>query len=357
MHVSGGSRAILDVGGGTTDIAVYGGGRVLALDSVVLGGRNLTGPMLRAATLEQRVNPFVAAFFRWAGANHLPEKEREIVGAYLLAGEVHLGFSYLVGTRWFADGEAAQFTANPAFRSFQLMVFYCFGALFHYLGLSFRGQAPDQVPHAVVLGGNGSRYLDWLTNFKTARTDSIFRKALGDLLLSASEVDSADPIIIELSTQPKAEVAGGLAAKHDIAELVETGTARTPVVGESVVLPFNAGTRSFAPADRLRAEDILLPAMIPQITWPNGKLEIERFHESLIEVSRGLKEYGGQWEDASARYADLFGRISSRELRDETIGRLEVLATREKGFRGSIFMVEVAVVLERMLKEFFEEAR
>jgi hypothetical protein len=355
MHVTGSARAILDVGGGTTDIAAYGSGRVLTLDSVMLGGRNLTGRVLRAATPQQRVNRFVAAFFDWAVRNHLPQQDEEVIRAYLAAGEVHLAFSYLVGTRWFAEGEAAQFAAQPAFQSFQLVVLYFFGALFHYLGLSFRSLGESQVPHAVVLGGNGSRYLDWLTNLKAANPNSIFRTALARVLVTAAGAAEERAPVIEISSHPKAEVASGLAAKTHTLPLDEAGAVRTPLVGEAVSLGLAGGARSFEPISRFSSDDLIHPAMMAGLTWADGELEIERFHRSLVQTSRMLREYGGHWEDAPGRYEALFARLSTKDLREDTIGRMEYLATQEDGFRGSIFMLEVSAVLDRMLIGFFEE--
>ena len=355
MGVAGNARAILDVGGGTTDLAAYGGGRALLLDSVMLGGRNLTGPLLRAGAGQERMNPFVQAFVTWAGENHLPQEARDVAAAYLASGQIHLAFSYLVGTRWFAAGQAARFTAHRAFHRFQLLVLYFYGSLFHYLGLAFRSlDVEGGVPQTVVLAGNGSRYMTWLTQLQGGG-DAAFLAALGRVLVTAAGVPDAIPPRIELSPAPKEEVASGLVAEVAIRGLDESGVRRTSVVGESVTFERSGSTQQLAAGDRFATDAVIRAAEIPSLRWSGGPLEIERFHDALVGAAESLVEQGGAWREAASEFRGLFARLPRRELEDQARGRMEYLAQKEGEFRGSLFILEATAVLERMLLDLKEE--
>jgi hypothetical protein len=44
-----------------------------------------------------------------------------------------------------------------------------------------------------------------------------------------------------------------------------------------------------------------------------------------------------------------------KHIRQEVVGRLGFLAQRDDGFQGSIFVLEAATVLEKMLQNLFPE--
>lgn len=360
ISTAGELKVILDVGGGTSDIAAYGQARVQILDSVMLGGRNLTGKRLQAASEELLDNPFVTAFYAWAKDHDLPESSRKVIDAYLRDGEVHLAFSYLVGTPWFSEGRAALFRAHPAFHGFQALIFYFFGALFYYLGLSFRpgdGSGLPTLPHTVVLAGNGSRYIDWLTDLIPSRGGDVFRTALGALLAAGAGVPDAERIpYVELTETPKQEVARGLVAKVDTASLDDRDAATTPVVGETLVARIGSSgeEKRYLPHSRFARGDIIDASRVHDLEWADGEMEIERFHRALVRVAGTLDGYGEQWSRLPGRYGDFFGRLDRREMQNRTEGRLEYLAQVESGFRGSVFLLEVSVMLEQMRDALFE---
>lgn len=357
---AGDAVAVVDVGGGTSDIAVYGRGRVLAFDSLLIGGRNLTGSRLQAAVAADLVNPFVERLVSWAVENGLPEEpDRKAIEAYRRDGQEHLAFSYLVASPWFRT-HAALFTASPAYRGFQAMVLYFFGALHYYLGLSLRALSQEQggtrqIPHMVMLAGNGSRYMEWLTDLQPAHGTTVFSKALSRLLVhGAAEDGDGERVNIQLTTIPKEEVARGLVALVDVGQLREEDASSTPVVGEAVAIGASAEEpeKVYQPASRFGADEQIAASQVSMLRWRDDGSEIERLHEGLLEVLPGLTPYGAHWADISRDLNRFFEGLSGPQLRAATVNRLQYLAEKHGGYRGSLFTLEAAVVLDRMRDEF-----
>lgn len=362
VHAAGDLKAVVDVGGGTSDIAMYGDGRVLALDSVVLGGRNLTGSRPQAGDAGSG-NPFVTRFFAWARENGLPDENRKVAQTYLDRDQVHLAFSYLVGTRWFQEGRGRVFTGQEIFHDFQTLVFYFFASLFYYLGVSLRSLPPREggleLPATILVAGNGSRYLDWLTDLvPNAGTENVFTRALGRVLAAGALVESPDRLPrIKRSEAPKQEVARGLVARVGPGDLPSDDARTTPVVGESVTLSLgDAGeTRSFDVADRFDSRDVIEAQHVHGMRWDGDRLEVERFHDILLTVVESVAAYGDQWGRAERLYRDFFDGFRRSEIQSLVEGRLQFLAQLEKGFRGSLFLLEATVVLEEMRDRLFRE--
>ena len=361
VQPAGDVKAIVDIGGGTSDIALYGHGRVLALDSVVLGGRNLTGARLQGGAGQDEGNPFVEVFFAWARDHGLPDPNRNAVQTYLDRGQVHLAFSYLVGTPWFREHRANLFTGHSAFHSFQALVLYFFGALFYYLGLSLQSLAPAdgqvELPVSVLVAGNGSRYLDWLTDLVPERSgDDVFKRTLGHILAAGAGIQSPARVpSIVTSSQPKQEVARGLVAQVGPGDLPDSTALTTPVIGEAVTLRLGESgeMRTFSPAERFDSRDVIETTHVHDLRWGTDAREIERFHDALVRCSEMVASYGEQWTRVPQRYREFFVRFGRSEIQNRTEGRLQFLAQLEKGFRGSLFLLEAAVVLEEMRDRFF----
>jgi len=350
VTTAGTSAAVLDIGGGTTDVASYGAGSVIAYDSVMLGGRNLTGPRLQKISGElDELNPFVAKFVAWAEANGLPEVQQEFVRAYLDSNQLHLAFSYLIQTDWFGQPQTRLFHATPEFQDFQRVVLYFFAGLFYYFGLSFRNHVADggELPRTVVLAGNGSRYIDWLTGLHRDGERSLFRGVLGRIALRAACLEGGDPPRITVSEKPKEEVARGLVADVPPAEQVTERTTMTPVAGEAIC--FGQPPREFGASDRLADDDLLQADDINRMKWLGDVLEIERFHQALVAEVPALAPEGGAWQHAAQQYRE-WTSISAGDLRSAIAGRMLYLAQAEKGFAGSVFITGLAEMIERMLQ-------
>lgn len=362
ITVHGELTMLVDVGGGTTDIAAYEGGRTLLLDSVLLGGRNLTGRRVQAATERQLSNSFVEALVDWAKKHDLPEEpHRKAVQTYMEHKQVHLAFSYLVGTEWFRS-HGMQFTPERAFQGFQGAVLYFFGALFYYLGLSLRalprtdGGTGARLPQKVVLGGNGSRYLEWLTDLRPVKADDGFRQVLGALLAAGARVEGGGGngvTRIELSDTPKQEVARGLVAKVNLTSLREESAIEASVVGESVTLQ-SAGTgdaKTLTATDRVTNDELIMPERVGTLKWAAGETEIGRFHRALVAEAKRLVSRGRHWTELVRRYETFFAAYGDKQVQEDAKGRLAYLAEAQRGFRGSLFVLEAGTVLDRLRDE------
>jgi hypothetical protein len=82
-------------------------------------------------------------------------------------------------------------------------------------------------------------------------------------------------------------------------------------------------------------------------------MEIERFHEVLQLETRSLAEHGVHWNDVAARYRGFFTQLDRREIQNASRTRLQYLANSSNGFRGSLFVLEAATVLDQMMTELF----
>jgi hypothetical protein len=360
VRTSGAGDVIMDVGGGTTDLAAYGGGETLFLDSLLFGGKNLTGPRQHGATTADLTNPFVELLVRWAVDNGLPTQHRQVMEKYLRDRQVHLAFSYLVRTDWFASGAMSRFRDMKPFHDFQAMILYFFAALFHYVGLSFRALPPGpggepRLPGAVVLAGNGSQYLHWLTDLRPGAEGDPFRGLLAQILRAAVGVAEPRPIAVRVSATPKEEVARGLVALVQNRSLSAEPLASGPVVGEALEAQLaNGGAAGpVFPTHRLGPNESFTPERLRSIRWEDGETEAERFHASLVAAAESLVRLGGPWAGLPDRYRGVFSRFPRGQVREAALHKLEYLANLTGGYRGSIFIVEATVVLERMLEELF----
>lgn len=354
VTLAGTTTALLDVGGGTSDIAIYRDDRALVLDSIVLGGRNLTGARLRANTGDQLRNPFVARFAKWAGENGLrnEEVESDAVGKYLSDAQDHLAFTYLLGTNWY-EKNGDRFTGTEDFQHFQILVLYFFGSLFYYLGLSVRDSGAvsgSELPRQVVLGGFGSRYMNWLTGGFVDVGTTAFNEVFSALVRAGAGIDSAESLRISMSREPKREVALGLAAKVNPG-LVEGDAKTTSVVGESVQLTGRA--EAFQSADRFDAQDIFQATDVAGLRWADGPMELERFHNAMLGQKGVLAGFGSQWNGSMKWLAEFLAQRTSTDFQTLARNRMHYLAQSGDGYRGSVFSLEIAAMLDLLSDALF----
>ena len=352
---AGQTSAIIDIGGGTSDIAVYGGGRTVLLDSVMLAGRNLTGQRLQGSTPEDFANPFVGCFIRWSHGRQLDDYpvSARAVEKYLADGQDHLAFSYLIQTQWF-NAHGRQFSGDDSFQRFQSLVFYFFGALFYYLGLSLR--ETELVPRLIVLAGNGSQYMHWLTDLVPGAGERTFTDSLGRVLLAGIRNASEQALPeIQLTDRPKHEVALGLVAPVRAEELAEQNAVQESVAGESIRVRLRSPDEevSMNPVTRLRADSIVQANQAATLAWVGEEMEIERFHQTLLKEIAGFTAHGVHWQTNTAKMRAFLGQVKGTRLQDLTRNRLQYLASLHGGFHGSLFILEASVVLEQMLSQFF----
>ncbi|MEP6620003.1 MAG: cell division protein FtsA [bacterium] len=355
----GETSLLIDVGGGTSDLVICEYGKALALDSILFGGKILTGQRVQGNTQGTRENPFVRAFASWARANGLDANSAEgkALNKYLRDGQDHLAFSYAVSTKWFAN-QGRRFVTDPAFVRLQGQILYFYAALFYYSGLTLRDLRQKQktgstgLPSTVIVAGNGSQYLHWLTEIVPA-ADSVFRTFLARIMaVSAGTPDHPLPQI-RISDSPKLEVALGLVAQAS-ADLHLAGAVGESLVGENLSVHFSqGGAQTLTSVDRLRPDWSFAAADVPSLRFSETNSEISAFHKAFLADLPSLVSYGAQWGEIASTYRDLLGKLKLRELHAYVSSRLQYLAQLGGGYRGSILMLEATAVLEMTATELF----
>jgi hypothetical protein len=357
---TGALSVMLDVGGGTTDVAAYALSKAVMLDSLRWGGRDLVGSRVRQAGQEGFTNPFVRVFSNWARQHGLLVAEQNPLRTYEDGGHDTLALSYLLRTRWYRDGGALLFRETPEHGSFRLLVLYFFATLFHYTGLlhrAVRAAGVDEPLAKVVLAGNGSRFLEWLQRDWSATADNPFRATLLDVLARATGVPSP-PVVpsVVLSPRPKEEVARGLVTPSGgAAQLQVAPDASGSIVGERIRIEREtAQPRSYEPISRLPSHMSADERVVGGIRWEAGEMEIDRFHQALVEAARlHLAPLGGPWSSVAARLQRGFRDLSGTTLQQATRTKLEALVRETGGVPGSLFVVEAGAMLDHLMNVLF----
>jgi hypothetical protein len=88
--------------------------------------------------------------------------------------------------------------------------------------------------------------------------------------------------------------------------------------------------------------------------WPEGEMEIDRFHQALVEAARQhLAPLGGPWASVTVRLQRAFRDLSGPALQQATRARLEALVRETGGVPGSLFTVEAAATLDHLMTVLF----
>ncbi|HEX8361783.1 MAG TPA: hypothetical protein VF613_16820 [Longimicrobium sp.] len=358
VTLAGDASVIMDVGGGTTDLAVYARGSALVLDSLRWGGRDLVSSRVRQAGVRGFTNPFVRAFAGWAAQNGLPGSQLEPLLKFAREGHDALALGYLLRSPWYRGDGALRFRESPEYGAFRGAVLYFFAAAFHHTGLLLRSldaAHPGLRVDAVVLAGNGSRFLEWLQREWGETVSNPFRDVLLSMLSSARGVPQAKTPRVVPSIAPKHEVALGLVAGIGATKLTLAPDARGSVVGESVRIEHPGGEPSrFAATSRIASHLKASGDIISGIRWESGPMEIDRFHAALAGAAREhLAGVGGPWPAFPHHLEHALREMGTEGIHQATRGRLEKLLRETGGVPGSLFMVEAAAVLEHLMDAFF----
>jgi hypothetical protein len=364
LSTAGELSVMLDVGGGTTDLAAFARSRALALDSLRWGGRDLTGPRVRRGDQGGFTNPFVRAFAAWALQHGLPESQREPLHKYAAEDHDALAFSYLVRTPWYQEGRALLFSETPEHGAFRGLVFYFFAALAYYTGVlhrAVRESGTRERLSTIVLAGNGSRFLHWLQRDWDERADNPFRGALLRILAHGADAaaDTVPPRLV-LSNAPKQEVARGLVTPSGGAARLEVApNSAGSVVGERVRIErAGAPPQEYTPTLRLPSHLAADERVVSGIRWPEGPMEIERFHDVLVKVAgEQLGSVGGPWTTLPAQLERVFREMGPTMIQETTLRRLTGLVRKTGGVPGSLFMVEAGAVLDHLMDVLFTPGR
>ncbi|HET7463734.1 MAG TPA: hypothetical protein VFJ82_20940 [Longimicrobium sp.] len=209
----------VDLGGGTTDIASYANGHGQFRNSILLGGRDLVGA-LPDDDGRPGVNPFYRYLERWVLERIGRESSQLLTDITTALNEYatsHGKFGYLVRHPWFQE-HRTELMEEPWFRSAQAVIVYLFGAVFFHLGVLVRADRAAggqyEPPSRVMFGGNGSRYLEWLSGFRrfagSRPAQEFFIPLFRDLFEASLEADLGARFEVIVSPAPKQEVALGL---------------------------------------------------------------------------------------------------------------------------------------------------
>lgn len=358
VTVAGDASVIMDVGGGTTDLAVYARGTALVLDSLRWGGRDLVSSRVRQGGVKGFTNPFVRAFAGWAEQNGLPGSQLEPLLKFRKEGHDALALGYLLRSPWHRADGALRFRESPEYGAFRGAVLYFFSAAFYHTGLLLRAldaAHPDLRLDAVVLAGNGSRFLEWLQREWGETVSNPFRDVLLSVLAAARGVPQAKAPRVVPSIAPKHEVALGLVAGVDATRLALAGGARGSVVGESVRVERPGGEPvRYAATSRIASHLQATGDTISGICWESGPMEIDRFHAQLAAAARErLAGVGGPWPAFPDHLEQALRGMGTEGIQQATRGRLERLLRETRGVPGSLFMVEAAAVLDHLMDAFF----
>jgi hypothetical protein len=359
LALGGALSVMLDVGGGTTDLAAFAQSKAWVLDSLRWGGRDLTGSRVRQSAQGGFTNPFVRAFAEWALRHGLPPSQQEPLQKYAEEGHDALAFSYLVRTRWYREENALLFRETPEHGSFRLLVLYFFATLFYYTGLLHRAVRATGVQEPlskVVLAGNGSRFLEWLQRDWSAAADNPFRAVLLSIEAESSGAASSEAPRVVLSPRPKEEVARGLVTPAGgAAQLQVVPNATGSVVGERVRIERDAAEpTTYDATSRLPSHMKADEQLVGGIRWEDGAMEIEAFHRALVKAAREhLSPLGGPWGSAPDRLESAFRSLGPASLQQATRTRLEALVRATGGVPGSLFVVEAGAMLDHLMDVLF----
>ncbi|MEB3119661.1 MAG: hypothetical protein VKL41_00375 [Snowella sp.] len=196
----------IDIGGGTSDISVWQKNELIHQASVPYAGRDLFHQILKPNLA------FVGDIFGLS-----PQ----------IAGDVRQKLSsksnfnsaldnYLRGNadKILTDGYVINSDKQRS-REFRTLIAVALGGLYHYLGLvqkninqNYKLERSEDMP-SIMVGGNGSRFLHWLTTSGSYSRNSEVNILLNEILTNASKL-RANPSFMTLSPSPKEEACGGL---------------------------------------------------------------------------------------------------------------------------------------------------
>jgi len=213
----------MDIGGGTTDIAIWRNKKVVYQTSILFAGRDiflnpirmlpefLSGFQVDTADLV-RLKDHRAAFY--AQADALIKQE----GSLLL--EKLPNKNAEVGTQGFVR-----------------LLAIAVAGLFYYVGLVLRtltekGQFDRSIP-AVFVAGNGSRIFHWLAGRRFSR-DSMVTDLFLEMMKAATGFDQSN-LKIQISSLPKSEVAFGLIRDESQLEYSMDVPSNEYMAGENLV--------------------------------------------------------------------------------------------------------------------------
>lgn len=270
-----------DIGGGTSDISIWQENDLIHQASVPYAGRDIFHRILQPnlAFIGDifGLSPTDANEFRknFSGKNN-----------FNLALDIYLRFyaEEILRDKYVINIE------KQRNREFRTLVAFALGGLYHYFGLvqKYLVNNPDSKLKrtdvtSILVGGNGSRFLHWLTITGTYNHHSEINILLDGILTKASGLESS-PEVMTLSTYPKDEACGGLVVPPDGKKLkgLEQDQEDYPFLGEACKI----NDQDFTAEQRLELAD----------SWENIEdfrvtsfSELERYIANFNEIIKDKK--------------------------------------------------------------------
>lgn len=219
LDLSEGTSIVLDIGGGTTDFCITTNGKIQIADSILFGGRDIVGwfgigsedpkknamnPIVRF--LEYRIHDVLGKDPN-SGIMQSPEYQKNI--------NSQLKFRYLQKSPNYSHFNDIVFS-NYDFSFSKIIIGYFYLSIFYYLGMLFKSnkEINSQLPSLICVGGNSSRFLDWLvkTEWETSVSKPLVNKLFNDYFNAGFGNHKSQDSLFQIykSDQPKNEVVLGL---------------------------------------------------------------------------------------------------------------------------------------------------
>lgn len=365
----------VDLGGGTTDIASYANGHGQFRNSILLGGRDLVGTPLGEEG-RSLVNPFYRYIEAWGLGRMRIESSQlftDVTVALNEYGTSHARFGYLVRHPWFEE-HRSELMEESWFRAAQACIVYLFGAVFFHLGMlvhADREAGRYEPPRRVIFGGNGSRYLDWLSGFRpftqSRPAQDFFIPLFRELFEASLGGDVSPRLEVTLSAAPKQEVALGLLtveADHVLRSAdsgVQDARAGQDDAPGSIRILNPVGEVASFPGH----SDPLRPEQPVTISGQSGALfafgaefessMIRRYHDTLLEALGRAEAPHREWPSVRDRVTAILRDCDRSFYITAVREELERRLWGNARLTPSVFAIEVSATLRRLQSVLFPE--
>lgn len=321
--VAASSRAqvIVDIGGGTSDIAVWLGGDLKAQTSLLLAGNIISEYAEKSPDFRDAIAEIV----------NIPDLARLMKDRNLSSAVLNIVLKRNE-TRIIHDIVTAALDSKPAFVRARTIILFTFSAVLYYVGLILKHlNSTNPIDAAdIYLSGNGAKLLTWVSS-DSGRTD-----ALKAILRKAASTVSLNEVTLKFTNAHKQEVARGLLftnylpdAESRIVQIVgETGYKLMPEA-QDLSAEFDLHGQSEV-IERTRLQ---VPADFP---------ELRKFVEAFDEQAR---ELGLQEVSALLNQSAIKARIET------TIAKWSLGKKTDVALIQPFFVEEVRFVLSQLIDQ------
>ena len=332
MDITGGAVTV-DIGGGTTDMAVWNRMELVSHSSVVFAGRDIfLTPLRKNPAILSEIDPRVS--------HTIDELVR--TGEKDAAFDAHLEAIISKHGKELIDGLSIKESEGPVQGLLSILETGLCGIGF-YAGLLVRrvqtaGAFKAGRRVAIFAGGNGSKIFRWCALGRLSERSEIHTR-FARAFLTAADLKNTK-IEIRLSEKPKSEVAYGLVCQ-DLPLKVSEDFAK-PLAGEAYLIGDAEQTwDSSPPADEIRKRTVMVDRKFPFFT---------RFLEALEESPDEdlLDRLGGQ---VDLRLTMLAGEVAGAQQKDKKKKKDENLLRNEP-----IFIIALKAYLAMRIEEWARRA-